>query len=160
MFVLSAARHILNTGGTGKPMIEITDEMKELLDNALADRMSCLVGTATTDGRPQISPKGSVMVFDRETLAYWERSLRSALDNVAETPHVVIYYNNSEQRVRWRFYGTATVHESGPMREEVMSRTVQAELDRDPERKGVAVTVRVDLINELSGNVLQEREGA
>lgn len=100
------------------------------------------------------------MVFDRETLVYWERSLRSALDNVAETPHVVIYYNNSEQRVRWRFYGTATVHESGPMREEVMSRTVQAELDRDPERKGVAVTVRVDLINELSGNVLQEREGA
>ena len=160
MFILSAARHILNTGGTGKPMIEITDEMKELLDNALADRMSCLVGTATTDGRPQISPKGSVMVFDRETLAYWERSLRSALDNVAENPHVVIYYNNSEQRVRWRFYGTATVHESGPMREEVMSRTVQAELDRDPERKGVAVTVRVDLINELSGNVLQEREGA
>ena len=139
-------------------MIEMTDEMKELLDSALADRMSCLVGTATKDGRPQISPKGSVMVFDKETLAYWERSLRSSLDNVAENPHVVIYYNNSEKRVRCRFYGTATVHESGPTRDEVMSRTVQAELDRDPERKGVAVTVRVYLINELSGNVVQQRD--
>ena len=139
-------------------MIEMTDEMKELLDSALADRMSCLVGTATKDGRPQISPKGSVMVFDKETLAYWERSLRSALDNVAENPHVVVYYNNPEKRLRWRFYGTATVHKSGPVREEVMSRTVQAELDRDPERKGVAVVVRVDLINELSGNVLQQRD--
>lgn len=139
-------------------MIEITDEMNELLGTALADRMSCLVGTATKDGRPQISAKGSVLVYDKESLAYWERSLRSALDNVAENPHVVIYYNNPEKRIRWRFYGTATVHESGPIREDVMSRTVQAELDRDPERNGVAVVVRVDLINELSGNVLQQRD--
>ena len=29
--------------------------------------------------------------------------------------------------------------------------------DRDPERLGVAVLVNVDKINELSGNVLQER---
>ena len=139
-------------------MIELTDEMKELLETALADRMTCLVGTATKDGRPQISPKGSVMVFDKETLAYWERSLRSALDNVAENPHVVIYYNNPEKRMRWRFYGTATVHESGPIRDEVMRRTVHAKLDRDPERKGVAVTARLDLINELSGNVVQQRD--
>ena len=139
-------------------MIKITDEMKESLDTALADRMSCLVGTATKDGRPQISPKGSVLVYDKESLAYWERSLRAALENVAENPQVVIYYNNPEKRVRWRFYGTATVHGSGPIREDVMSRTVQAELDRDPERKGVAVVVRVDLINELSGNVLQQRD--
>lgn len=139
-------------------MIEMTGEMKELLGSALADRMSCLVGTASKDGRPQISPKGSVMVFDKESLAYWERSLRTALHNVGENPHVVIYYNNSETRVRWRFYGTATVHESGPIREEVMSRTVQPELDRDPERKGVAVVVKVDLINDLGGNVIQQRD--
>ena len=56
-------------------MIDMTDEMKNLLNNALADRMTCLVGTASKDGRPQISPKGSVMVFDKGTLAYWERSL-------------------------------------------------------------------------------------
>ena len=117
-------------------MIEMTDEMKELLGNALADRMACLVGTATKDGRPQISPKGSVMVFDKDTLAYWERALRSALDNVAENPQVVIYYNNPENRVRWRFYGAATVHESGPIRDEVMSRTVQAELRQRPGAEG------------------------
>ena len=70
----------------------------------------------------------------------------------------MIYYSNPDKRVRWRFYGTAAVHESGPIRDEVMSRTVQAELDRDPERKGVAVVVRVDLINELSGNGVQQRD--
>ena len=139
-------------------MIEMTDEMKELLDNAQADRVPCVLGTASKDGHPQISPKGSVMVYDRETLAYWERSKRSALENVAENPHVVVYYSNPEKRIRWRFYGAAKVYDSGPIRDEVMSRTVQAELDRDPERLGVAVLVRVDLINELSGNVVQQRD--
>ena len=69
----------------------------------------------------------------------------------------MILYNNPEKRIRWRFYGAAEVHESDAIREEVMARTVQAELDRDPERLGVAVLVKVDRINELSGNILQER---
>jgi hypothetical protein len=138
-------------------MIDMTGEMKELLDRAHADGFSCTLGTADKGGQPQLSLKGSVMVFDSETLAYWERAKRSALENVAENPKVAILYANSEKRIRWRFYGTAVVHESGPIRDEVMSRTVQAELDRDPERLGVAVLVKVDRINELSGDILQKR---
>ncbi len=138
-------------------MIDMTGEMKELVDRALSDGLSCTLGTADKDGQPQLSLKGSVMVFDSETLAYWERAKRSALENVSENPRVVILYNNPEKRIRWRFYGAAEVHESDAIREEVMARTVQAELDRDPERLGVAVLVKVDRINELSGNILQER---
>ena len=139
-------------------MIKLTDEMKELFDTALADGFACLVGTATKDGQPQISPKGSVMVFDDETLAYWERAKRSGLANLEENPKVVVYYSHPVKRIRWRFYGEASIHESGPVREDVMSRTVQAELDRDPERLGVAVLIRVDQVGELSGNILQQRD--
>ena len=138
-------------------MIEMTSEMKELVDRAHADGWDCTVGTVDKNGQPQLSLKGSVMVFDSETLAYWERAKRTALENVVENPKVVILYNNMGERIRWRFYGTAVVHDSGPIREEVMSRTVPAELDRDPERLGVAVLVKVNKIAELSGNVLQER---
>ena len=139
-------------------MIKLTDEMKELFDTALADGFACLVGTATKDGQPQISPKGSVMVFDDETLAYWERAKRSGLANLEENPKVVVYYSHPVKRIRWRFYGEASIQDSGPIREEVMSRTVQAELDRDPERVGVAVLIRVDQVGELSGNILQQRD--
>ena len=139
-------------------MIKLTEEMKELFDTALADGFACLVGTATKDGQPQISPKGSVMVFDDETLAYWERAKRSGLANLEENPKVVVYYSHPVKRIRWRFYGEASIHESGPIREDVMSRTVQAELDRDPEREGVAVLIRVDQVGELSGNILQQRD--
>ena len=139
-------------------MINIGDEMRELIDNAQADGVSCVLGTASRDGQPQISMKGSVLVYDHETLAYWERSKRSAMDNVGENPKVVILYRNPGKQINWRFYGTASIHEEGPIREEVMSRTVQAELDRDPERQGAKVLVRLDTIGELSGNVLQQRD--
>ena len=139
-------------------MIYLNDEMRQLLDSAMDDRCTCLLGSATKDGKPQISMKGSVMVFDRETLAYWERAKRSALENVAENPQVIIFYRNSAKRITWRFHGKATVYESGAIRNNVMHRTVQAELDRDPDRLGAAVLVKVDCITDLGGNVLQERE--
>ena len=139
-------------------MILITDEMKENVEVALADGYSCLLGSVSKGGEPQISPKGSVMVYDDDTLAYWERAKRSALQNVGENPNVVIYYNHQANRLRWRFHGKAAVYEDGPIRQEVMDRCVQAELDRDPERLGVAVLVKIDKITELSGNVLQERD--
>ena len=139
-------------------MINITDDMRQLIDNALTDRESCVLGTASKDGRPQISMKGSVMVYDPQTLAYWERSKRSALENVSENPQVVIFYRNPEKRINWRFYGIAIVYDQGPVREAVMNRTVKAELDRDPERQGVAVLVRLDRITDLAGNVLQQKE--
>ena len=34
----------------------------------------------------------------------------------------------------------------------------KAELDRDPERLGVAVLIKIDKITELSGEVLQQRD--
>ncbi|MEE3249388.1 MAG: pyridoxamine 5'-phosphate oxidase family protein, partial [Chloroflexota bacterium] len=108
------------------------------------------------DGQPQLSLKGSVMAYDSATLAYWERAKRTALENVSDNPKITVLYNNMTDRIRWRFYGTAEVHESGPIREDVMSRTVEAELERDPDRLGVAVLVRVNKIAELSGAVLQE----
>ena len=139
-------------------MVSITGEMQELVDRALADRVPCMVGTASKDGRPQVSMKGSVLVYDEETLAWWERSKRSSFENIAENPQVVIFYRNPERRINWRFHGTATVHEAGPVRDEVMGRTVAPELDRDPDRQGIAVLVRVDSVTELSGNVLMRRK--
>jgi hypothetical protein len=84
-------------------MIDMIGEIKDLVDRNHADGWSCIVGTSDKDGQPQLSLKGSVMVFDSETLAYWERAKRSALENVVANPKVVVLYNNMEDRVRWRF---------------------------------------------------------
>ena len=51
-------------------MISLDDEIRQLIDNALEEGVFFLLGTASSEGRPQISMKGSVLVVDRETLAY------------------------------------------------------------------------------------------
>ncbi|MGH2584256.1 MAG: pyridoxamine 5'-phosphate oxidase family protein [Dehalococcoidia bacterium] len=137
-------------------MIDLS-EMAEAVNSALAEGNVCLVGTASATGMPDIAFKGSVMVFDKDHLAFWERSKGQTLENVESNPQACVLYRSRERGVAWRFFGVAEVIAEGGLRQQVVERTVQAELDRDPERTGVAVLIRVDRI--VAGrNVLQQRE--
>jgi uncharacterized protein len=127
-------------------MIDLTDQMRDAVNSALAEGVPVVVATASKDGRPDLAFKGSVMVFDSEHLAYWERSFGETLANVQQNPQVCLLYRSRERGVAWRFYGVAEIHASDELRQQVMERVVQAELDRDPERKGMAVMVRVDRV--------------
>jgi len=132
-------------------MIKLTDQMREEIDPALARGCPCLVATTSQEGVPNVGFKGSVMVFDDESLAYWERTLQGTGANVEENPNVMVLFRNPTTRAAWRFVGQATVHKGGGVREQVMARTVPAELERDPERKGYAVVIKVDKVLPLSG---------
>jgi general stress protein 26 len=138
-------------------MIAINDQMKELVDNALANGSPCILATVSADGEPDIGYKGSMMVFDKESLAYWERTKRVHMKNVKENPRVIVLFRDAKTKAAWRFHGTATLHEDGPVREQVMARTVKDELDKDPERKGAAVVIRLDKITNMGGQVLSSR---
>lgn len=138
-------------------MISISDQMKELIDNALANGSPCILATVSADGEPDIGYKGSMMVFDNESLAYWERTKRVHMKNVKENSRVIVLFRDAKTKAAWRFHGTATVHESGPIRDQVMARTVKDELDKDPERKGAAVVIRLDKITNMGGQVLSSR---
>jgi nitroreductase len=133
-------------------------EFQDAIDNALANGTPCVVATASARGQPNISLRGSMMVFDEQHLAYWDRTRGRQLEHVEENPYVTVLYRDPPRRISWRFYGQATVHPAGPLREQVLARIVAPELNRDPERKGVAVLVRVDLVMTLGGQVLQQRD--
>jgi len=132
-------------------MIKLTDQMREEIDPALARGCPCLVATTSQEGVPNVGFKGSVMVFDDDSLAYWERTLQGTGANVEENPNVMVLFRNPTTRAAWRFVGKATAHKEGAVREQVMARTVLAELERDPERKGYAVVIKVDKVLPLSG---------
>jgi len=138
-------------------MIAISDQMKELVDNALANGSPCILATVSGDGEPDIGFKGSMMVFDNESLAYWERTKRVHMKNVKENPKVIVLFRDAKTKAAWRFHGTATLHETGSIRDQVMARTVKDELDKDPERKGAAVVIRLGKITNMGGQVLQSR---
>jgi general stress protein 26 len=138
-------------------MIKLIDQMRELINNALANGCPCILATASPDGEPDIGFKGSMMVFDDESLAYWERTRRQHLKNITANPKVIVLFRDTKTKVNWRFHGVATVHDSGAVRDQVMARTVPAELEKDPERKGSAVVIRIEKVTNLGGQVLQSR---
>lgn len=137
--------------------IELTEEMAENVNAALASGFPCIMTASDPDGWPSIGYRGSTMVFDTERLAYWERSKRDGLANVSKNPKIAVMFMNREARIGWKFYGRATVIESGDLREQVWDRVVEFEQGRDPEKKGVAVIVEVDKVETYGGQLLMER---
>jgi len=138
-------------------MINLTDQMREVVNSALAKGCACILATVSGSGEPNIGYKGSMMVFDNESLAYWERTKRQHRKNLSENQHVVVLFRDPATRINWRFHGVATVHESGAVRDQVMAKVVKDELDKDPDRKGLAVIVRVERVTNLQGETLQTR---
>ena len=138
--------------------VALTEEMKTALDNAIADRAPCIVASASADGMPDLSYRGSMMVFDAGHLAYWERAKGETLANLQENPHLAVLYRNPATRVGWRFYGVAEVITSGPVRDDVMARVNPLELAQDPERRGYVVLIRIDRVRDRTGVIMQREE--
>ncbi len=138
-------------------MIKLTDEMRNMINPALANGCPCILASVSANGEPDIGYKGSMMIFDDECLAYWERTRRQHLKNVQENPNVVVLFRDAKTRVGLRFHGKAELHEQGALRDQVMAKTVKDELDKDPERKGAAVIIRLDKVTNMGGQVLQSR---
>lgn len=138
-------------------MIEFTPEMTEALNNSFNDRQIVLVASASASGMPDIAFKGSAFAYDSEHIAWWERALGTTFSNLKANGQCCLLYRNTEKRVTWKFFGEATVHTEGAVRDEVMERAVSAEVERDPDRKGAAIVVRIDKIV-MGPQVLQERD--
>ena len=94
----------------------ISEKIRKLINEAWVDGYVCMLATVGKDG-PNISPKGSMLVFDDQHLAYWERSKKKALENLADDRRVVVMYSNFKAQRDGamesgflRFWGTAELH--------------------------------------------------
>jgi len=131
------------------------------INTAFPDNV-CLVGTALPNGYAQITPRGSTMVFDDDHIALWERGKGSTTGNLHDGSKVTVYFRKPQLRADGvlpkggiaRFYGTAKVVKSGAAYDEVWRRLVQPEKDRDPDKKGFAVLIKVERAEDLDGAAL------
>jgi predicted pyridoxine 5'-phosphate oxidase superfamily flavin-nucleotide-binding protein len=145
-------------------MIKLTPLIGELLDKALADGTPCLIGTATKDGHPQISPKGSVAVFADDKLSYWERSHRSSQKRLGENPNVMVYYRNPARKENpyragcIRFHGKARLVTGGPEWDRAWELTNHEEQSKDADKKGAAVIIDLDLVEQIDSSVIMKRD--
>lgn len=119
----------------------------------------CVVATTLPNGYVQVTPRGSVLVFDDETLAFWERGKGTTNANLKDGTKITIYFRDPKLREAGmlpkggvaRFYGVAQLHKSGPVRDQVWAKMIQPEKDRDPEQKGFAVIVKLERAEDLDG---------
>ena len=99
------------------------------------------------------------MVFDDEHLALWERGKGTTSENLKDGAKVTVFFRKPQLRELAilprggiaRFYGIATIYKSGPFYEEIWSRVIQPEKDRDPDKKGYAVLIKIDRTEDLGG---------
>ena len=123
----------------------------------------CLVGSVLPNGFAQVTPRGSTMVYDDDHLALWERGKGSTTGNLKDGSKVTVFLRNPQLREAGtlpkggvaRFYGTATIHKSGAVYDQVWAKLIQPEKDRDPQKKGFAVLIAVERAEDLDGEPLK-----
>ncbi len=143
-------------------MAKIPQKLKDPINKAFPTNV-LLVGTTQPDGYAQITPRGSVMVFDDEHFCMWERGKGSTTAHMQDGTKVTLFYRNSEFRGPGgllpkggiaRFYGVASVHKSGAVYERSWDHLIPAEKERDPDKKGFAVLIKVERAEDLDGDPL------
>jgi hypothetical protein len=142
-------------------MAKIPAVLHEHINSAFPAHV-CLVATVLPNGYAQVSPRGSVMVFDDEHIAMWERGRGSTHTTLIDGTKVTIFFRKSALRETLlpkggvvRIYGTARLQRAGPVCDEIWRRLIQPEKDRDPERNGFGVLFDVERVEDLGGDPLK-----
>ena len=137
-----------------------SETIRKLIASAWDDGHVCLLGTVGGDG-PNISPKGSMMPFDDTHFAYWERSKRSALENLHHDARVIVLYSNMQAQRDGllesgilRFYGRAELHESGPVRNAIFARLNERESTHVGADQGLGVLIEIERAEDVRGKPL------
>ena len=63
----------------------------------------------------------------------------------------MVLIRNNNTKVGWRFFGKATLVNDDDLTSSIWDKTPQAEKDRDPDKKGVAVIVDIEYILPFTG---------
>ena len=135
----------------------LTEKIKTHINNAWTDGYPCLVATSGKDG-PNISPKGSMLVFDDQHLAYWERSKKKAFENVSHDRRVCVMYSNFKAQRDGtmevgflRFWGTVELYESGPIHDAIFAKLSKREQEHVGADTGIGVLVKIDRATDILG---------
>jgi predicted pyridoxine 5'-phosphate oxidase superfamily flavin-nucleotide-binding protein len=86
-------------------MAILTSDMKELVDRELG-----FVATVCPDGTPNLSPKGTIAIWDDEHLVFADIHSPGTAANLRANPSIEVNVVDPLIRKGYRFKGTASVH--------------------------------------------------
>jgi predicted pyridoxine 5'-phosphate oxidase superfamily flavin-nucleotide-binding protein len=89
--------------------VRLSPEMQQLV---LEQRLG-FVATVTSDGRPNLSPKGTTTLWDQERLMFADLASPRTVENLATNSHIEVNVIDPIARKGFRFKGTGKVYRCG-----------------------------------------------
>jgi predicted pyridoxine 5'-phosphate oxidase superfamily flavin-nucleotide-binding protein len=125
-------------------MAKLTQEMKDLIES----QKLCFVATGDQNGKPNVSPKGSIFVVDDETLAFADLYSQKTRANLRVNPQIALAVVDLKVLKGFQFRGKAELLEEGEIYNDAVCylQTLPLKLP-DPE---YVVKVKVEEIFDLT----------
>ncbi len=117
-------------------MAKIPKEVQEFVKNKLA-----WVATASPDGVPNTTPKGSVQVIDDEHLVFADLFSLKTRDNLQKNPKVAVTIIDQEKYKGYQFKGSAQLVDSGPIFDQMVEQLKKAPMQLPHPKYVVIITV-------------------
>ena len=102
----------------------LTQDMKNLINQVRL----CYAATASKDGMPNVSPKGSIMVVDDNTLAFACMMSPKTVSNLKENPKIAVAVVDAQARKGFQFKGKAVLETSGKLFDQMSARIAEMKL--------------------------------
>lgn len=99
-------------------MSVLTQEMKELIERV----RFCNAATASRDGQPNVSPKGSITWLDDATLAFCEYNSIHTRENLKQNPQIAISLVDPQKLLFMQFKGKAELTTEGEQYKKAVER--------------------------------------
>ena len=90
-------------------MINIPDNIKDFVNSQKLG----YVATVSKDGTPNLSPKGTIVVMNKSTLAFADIRSPQTIENLQDNPSVEINVVDPFQRLGYRFKGEGKIISEG-----------------------------------------------
>ena len=92
-------------------MTILTDDMKRVIK----EQSLGFVATVCPDGSPNLSPKGTMAVWDDDSLIFADLASPTTMANILVNPVVEVNVVDPLRRKGYRFRGPASAHQAGPV---------------------------------------------
>lgn len=107
----------------------LTADMQRLIASEYG---TCFVATVSPDGRPNLSPKGTLEVLDGDHLVFCDIRSPNTRRNLESNPHIEINVVDLLSRKGYRFKGRAEVIREGDLYETIVRRLNAGAVDPPP----------------------------
>ena len=117
-------------------MAKIPKEIQEFLPGKMG-----WVATATLDGVPNVTPKGSVKVLDDEHVIFVDLFSRKTRENLEKNPRVAVTVVDEKNFKGYQMKGSAELLASGPLYDRAVEELKQAPMKLPPPKYVVKIAV-------------------